>query len=330
MIGRAVICITVLAAAVQAQSPYYVTVSTQKARPLAMGGAYTAVSDQLGSLAFNPAGFTHHSPERAVDVRLVINPLGPLSIAATDRSAVREDWCLPALELFQGISGVIGRVSFGVVFWEESLNNLDSHRRSAIFDGSRIMHEGSSSAGISLALAPKVSVGVSGILFRKEQEKKVVSGIGYQYGIHIAVKEYMDVGISFNNFPNRFSEQRLRIERLSDEALNIGIDFHPWHYLRLCADIRNVSDEGQATVREPHIGLEITPLSKASFRGGYYLEDNVRPCFSLGIGLNRGKTPKSASLLYLIDAVTIDAALLFKKERETIDRWFVLTANLML
>ncbi|MBN2417459.1 hypothetical protein JXO52_16605 [bacterium] len=332
MIRLAVLCAVAAAAAsaLQAQTPYYVTVSTQKARPLAMGGAYTAVTDHLGSLSFNPAGYTHPGSRRAVDARMVVNPLALFTLVSTDREAMKEDWCLPLAALFQGVSGAVGRVSFGIVFWEESLNNLFSHRRPEVFDGSHVMRQGNSTAGLSIALAPKVSIGVSGTLFRKKEENRVVSGLGYQYGIHIAVKEYVDVGVSFSNFQNRFSEQRLTIERFSDEAVNIGLDFHPRDCCRICVDIRNVSDEGQSTVREPHLGLELTPLAKFSLRGGYYLEDNVRPCMSLGIGLNRGDTTRGFSFVYLLDAVSIDAALLLKKERNTIDRWFILTANMML
>ena len=61
MLRKTLTCILILSVniiCVSAQNNRFVTLSHVKARPLAMGGAFTAVEGDLAAINFNPAAFS--------------------------------------------------------------------------------------------------------------------------------------------------------------------------------------------------------------------------------------------------------------------------------
>ena len=60
-----------------AQSSRFFTLSNVKARPLAMGGAFMSITDDVASIDFNPAGYFLSENEDSRHVHLFLNPVSP-------------------------------------------------------------------------------------------------------------------------------------------------------------------------------------------------------------------------------------------------------------
>lgn len=265
-----------------------VTLGTVKTASLSMGGACTAVRSDLTALDFNPAAFTLDPFGAETRPYVFLNPLAP-AIWWQNRKTVTR-WSVPAGWIVRGIGCSVGRVDIGVLFGEESLKDRDRLVRKRLFNADGYALSRNTSFGFSLALAPKVSVGAAGELFVRHTDWKM-NKVGYRYGLLLQPRPSVTVGICYADFPDRFPNDRVVLERLADETLNVGVSVVPVSWLRLALDVRNVSDEDKAAIREPHAGLEILPVAHAAIRTGFARSiDGERTIASLGVAaldLNR-------------------------------------------
>ena len=301
-----------------------VTLSSVKARPLAMGGAYVSLENGVFSLDFNPAAFSMNAVEKTIDFSVYLNPLGPVTVG--ENWSRISNWS-DRLGLFiHGIGFSYDRLAIGILWGEESFSDEDRLTRKCFFDGTAYSAHKNSSIGFSIALNPRVSLGVVGEIFHREENGKNRMRLGYRYGIVIKPRNSLSVGLCFCNFPNDYKEDRIAIERLADETLNIGVSYSPWKRLTMALDIRNVSDDGKKVVREPHAGIEVNPFQFISFRGGYYREwEGDEETFSIGIGLHKWETVYSPDRVFTDPSLRLDASLLWQHHSGEISRWFIMS-----
>lgn len=305
---------------VKSSETRYVTLSTVKARAMAMGGAFMAMKNELASLDFNPAGFSISRLSRRSQVSIYVNPLGPLIIKENWRKT--SDWETLVGWIFRGVGFTYENLSFGVLFGEESLTDEERFERNCFFDGTGYEVHRNTSFGFSIDLAARVSLGIAGEAFIREENEKKRWSWGYRYGLILKPKNTLTVGLCFFDFPNRYQDDRMVLERLADETLNIGICYSPWQAFSLALDIRNVSDEAKGAAREPHIGFELTPFKEFSFRGGYYRErGGDSHTFSLGVGFLKSYTSPSHDRFIFNPTLGFNASLLWEKNVSGENRW---------
>ena len=133
-------------------------------------------------------------------------------------------------------------------------------------------------------------------------------------------------GLCYFDFPNDYEKDRMVLERIGDETLNIGVSYSPWKLLTLILDVRNVSDEGKGAVREPHMGIEIIPIKHVTFRGGHYRDrEKNENTFSLGMGFLNWNSilPKERSFMH--PTFSLNTTVLWQRNDQLINRWFLLS-----
>lgn len=303
----------------------YVTLSTVKARPLSIGGAFISVRDDLASLDFNPATFQGPELGSGIQVTGFFNPLG-LGLVIGNRENVPSHTAILGW-IVRGAALSVGRLRFGVLFGEESLSDEDRLERSAVFGGSGYRDSRNTCFGVSLSLARRVKIGMAGELFSRRIEGKTTMEIGYRYGILVETRFRLRVGLCFIDFPKEYPLDRIVLERLADETLNIGASYRPWDFLMLSLDVRNVSDEGKGAVREPHIGLEWIPWRHTALRHGYYWDvDEKLHVLSAGLGIFDWNFLLSERRRYVHSTFVLNAAMIWRFNESCVDRWFLLSS----
>ncbi|MBN1894408.1 hypothetical protein JW906_07930 [bacterium] len=300
-----------------------VTLATVKSRPLAMGGAFVSMNGQLDALDFNPAGFRLGFSGRPKHWTVFLNPAGPV-LAAAERDAC-SDWTVPAGLILRGFGVAISRLRAGVILGEESLSDESRLSRDRFWDCTDYELRRNAGFGFSFDLAPKVSIGASGEIFMRGQSWGSAKA-GYRYGMMLRPRGNISVGLCYVDFPKACPWDRLALERLSDETLNVGVSYRPAPWLDLALDIRNVSDEDKPAVREPHIGMEARPWPFFSLRAGYYRtrhasEQTLTAGFGLGFDLSE-TFPFNAAGSVRTD---ISLCMAWQRQVSAQHRWFFLT-----
>jgi hypothetical protein len=257
--------------------------NTFKTRPLAMGGAFTSIEDDLSALDFNPAAFRMEEGPEDSRLHAFLNPAGPFLLLA---NAGRIDSWIPALSsVVQGMGWSGGRLHAGVAFAGEMPASRMRLNRPGFFDADGFGLDSNTDFGFSFQLAPKVSLGAAGEMFVREGRWRDAR-FGYRYGLEMHPRADLSVGMCYFDFPKGAAGDRVVLERLDDATLNIGAAYTPVSWMRLSGDVRNVSDEGKAVVREPHAGVEIVPFRHLALQSGYYrIRGNGGEMFSFGLCL---------------------------------------------
>lgn len=261
---------------------YYMTLSTIKARPLALGGAFAAMQNEWAALYYNPAGYhvSRTNPDKTFAA--VLNPLGALfAFSERDdysRGTVPLGWTIQAAGVRRG------KLCFGLLIGEESLANADRLNRPRFFDGDGYQDNRNGVIGLAIEFAPRVRFGMAGDLFIRRGGLPKVK-FGYRYGLIVKPRGNLDVGLCYVDFPKQNADDRMPLERLADGTLNIGAAYTPFRFATLFADVRNVSGEVKAALLEPHVGAEIFPTTHVALRGGYYrARGGGHDASSFGIG----------------------------------------------
>jgi hypothetical protein len=310
---------------VYSQCPGLITRNTVKARSLGMGGAFSAIEDDIASLDFNPAAFSTDTRSDRIQVSFFFNPLGPVLVL--NNWGKNKDWDVPISWILRGSALSFGRINVGLLLGEEVFSVDDDYRKAAFFEGSFFDHRRNTSLGFSLALSPLVSIGIVGEVFIREFESKKRMEFGYRYGVLIKTRSNLDVGLCFVDFPNDLKHERFELEGLEDETLNVGVSYTPWKRLKFSVDVRNVSDDEKRAVREPHLGLEITPITHLALRGGYYRErGGGREALSFGLGLFDWNSLLSENRRYSHSMFTLNSAYIWQWTDNQLDRWFILSS----
>lgn len=299
----------------------WVNVNTINSRPIAMGGAFQAIEDCWAAIYWNPATLVCNTIENHNFYRIRFNPFGIIELIKNKKDVDHD--ISPLAVCFPGVILEFNRICIGLLLGEESLANINRFEEEPSFWDARDYEWARNlEFSVRLKFAPRVSLGAS---IHANTLRKDDGGIklGYRYGLLVKPKSYLHVGICYYNFPNSRADERINLERLPDETLNVGIAYQPVPQLLLSIDIRNVSDGGQLASLEPHFGIEIHPLSIFSFRTGYYQKNNELPVYSAGVGLKRQRQLFGTSFLSNV-SYGIDATYVMEKQSNTTIRWCLL------
>ncbi|MCK5145452.1 hypothetical protein KAR48_01785 [bacterium] len=300
--------------------------STVKTRSLGLGGAFTAMSDPLCAWEMNPAGAGFSRNERGplIQHKIFLNGLAPGLLI--NNSKVFNDGLSLLGTLVKGVYASIGPFAFGAVFGEQIISDVRAFEDNNLFDTSQYIDNRNSSLGMCLSLGSRVSIGASAEIFKRKNNSKEIYKIGYRYGVQVRTKNNIDIGLFFTDLPNSFQNDRIPLERIGDETLNIGIAYHYSKWLTISADLRNVSDEDRPAIREPHIGMEVFPVSFAGIRIGYF-QYNSTDFISTGLTLGNIHFSSQKSIL---DLIRLEATFLQELRKNTKTNWLFITALIVL
>ena len=292
----------------------WVTVNTVNARPLALGGAFQAIDNDWASIHWNPAAFDNPSSNEKTHFAVRLNPLGPVILISDTRSVDRA--FTPVSLCISGIRFKFKQFGIGILTGEESLNNVSRLERGKLIDGNGYEWARSIDVAFHINFSQKVRLGVAlQSMIRQTHGERW----GYRYGLLMQPKPYLQVGLCYYDMSDLYADDRLNLERIADETLNIGIALQPFASVLMTADIRNVSDEDATTTREPHIGMEFSPMQQIALRAGYaYQLENEVPVYSWGLGI------KSHLRAFPGISWGVDIAYVLEKERLDDVGWGIL------
>lgn len=260
----------------------YMTIATVKSRPLALGGAFSSLQDELAALDFNPACFYLGKPD-GVNGIVYVNGLTPVLAVANWSLLTGTDGL--AAWMIRGAALKIRRLHIGLLWSEESTGDSFRLSRKKLFDSSEISGMRNACLGFAIHLAPNVSLGIAGDWYLREKDGSRDYHIGYRYGLSLKTRNDIHVGLFFADFPKDWRNDREPLERLFDETLNVGISYSIGRLLTFALDIRNVSDEGKGPFLEPHLGLEFSPWKHIAVRSGFSRENQGKySTLSVGVG----------------------------------------------
>jgi hypothetical protein len=273
----------------------YRTVSTVNPRPMAMGGAFISVKDDLAALIWNPAAFTLYETEVTRRLTAHFNPIISLALLHKDHRNVTDVLAALGASL-KAITFSHRWAEIGLLLWEEPLYNPAAPRNGPYFNADHTLKHTVHTLGLRVRLATTVSLGSSGNLYRirNEGEKTVLAG-AVNYGVLLKPTRGLWVGLSYFNFPSSLADLRWEMEGLSDESVNGSISFQPDHRTILVMDLRDASGEERIGWSRFRFGCERTFWERLALRLGYFQagrqEHNV---YSVGLGLKGpswGATP---------------------------------------
>jgi hypothetical protein len=284
-------------AEVRAQNDTFFTLTSTKARPLAMGGAFTAVEDDVAAIDYNPAAFFLYRNASERRVAVFLNPVGATVGAVRNDAVFRgsgntlDDILLTAGLMVRSVSLRISSVDFGILLGEQNLDPPGEFQHDAFFriDGLRQNH--SHSIVASLKLARRVSVGGSASYLVQSNAAspfKAATGGAISYGILMQPESNLRIGVFYTNFADTLGDFRSHLLRLADESVNIGASYSPFPGTSLALDLRNLGEEGGVAAREVHSGIEQILFSHLALRAGFFRKDNDYNTFSFGVGLFDG------------------------------------------
>ncbi len=284
------------------------SVSTVSPRPMAMGGAFMAVDDELAAMAWNPAGFMPQSCGSGVDLRIHLNILGaPAIMRETGLLAGVESEpfaSLPAIEklsvalgaVAKGVTVRTGSVAVGVLLLEEHLDPDGLADAQGLADASDLLSAYYTTFAFAFQLAPSVVIGGSEIILSGwDAPGKRKHGTGRAYGALLRPNEKVTVGLTYLDLPGDFDHYRLAVEGLGSRTMNAGIAYRPLDELLLTFDLRDLSEKHAETSLEPRVGLEWDLWGKGAVRAGAFREDSGESnVLSLGIGsISMAACPRS-------------------------------------
>jgi len=270
---------------------------TARARALAMGSAYCSLEDDLSSGLYNPASLCVNAARAERKFRIFFNPAGSVS-AFNDYSRYdldyREDRGLSETEILQAASMLVKgavftapEVDIGFVFHEPAVRgDLSGTLRKRFFTVEDVTRESFHSAVVKVKIAPTVSLGLAGSLYRTREQGKMEYRSGHAFGVLIDPTPKMKVGLTYMQMPDEAPDSRMELERFDSGAITGGVSYYPDRETALSIDVRNMNRDDRGASREIHAGAERIFAKRAAFRLGYFRKkDTSDDVYSFGLGI---------------------------------------------
>lgn len=267
----------------------YGIISQSKYRSLAMGGAITAVQDNIAAIEYNPAAFSQFVTSPKFKISFYVNPVSPIIVGYDYLKMKRQDQNQSLKELFKvaaiGIKSIIFTMNAfetGFLFLEEP---VQTSSQTNFFSTLSFWSNFSNSFFLRLRLAPQVAIGVNTTLYFLDQTDKKKLNFGNSYGIFISPNNKTAVGVYYFALPDQLTTYREKLDRLGHDTINIGLAYHPEPATTIALDIRNITQENNSYAREIHVGVERNFGNWLALRSGWFQTSSRTQNYSGGLGL---------------------------------------------
>ncbi|MEN2983694.1 MAG: hypothetical protein ABDH25_01540 [Dictyoglomaceae bacterium] len=226
------------------------------ARAGALGEAYVALSDDWGSLYYNPAGLS------LVNKRIV----------GFTHLTLPESWT--NVEFIGGVLP-LGNITLGIGV---SLKNI-SNTEELLFPFS----ENSFQVSLGTKVIPNLSLGITGNLYMSTLDTGSAQGFGIDLGAIYEVNSNLRIGLalynplSFLKWSTGTTEDVERKDIVFGSCFNLDLGIP----LKILFDLSLL--EKPNFLNRIHLGIEATPLSMLALRAGY---NGAKEGITLGFGLS--------------------------------------------
>ncbi len=282
-----------------AQANHYFTLNNVKARPLAMGGAFISVVDDIASVQYNPAAFSLYKANIQHRVTFFLNPVSPV-FAVLEKDDLYSGNGSPVDDLLLSLGLFLKAVTFsqkslqvGVILGEENLDRPEIIRKDRFINAEGYRQNHSHTIFGNVNFADKVALGGAvNIYYSGTPDSPQISQNkwGISYGVLLKPERGLRIGVAFHNLPDSLQQVRSPLESIIDESVNVGISYTPFTGTTISMDVRNLGEEQNTAIREFRFGFEQTILSQLALRGGFFKGDFGKKVFSAGIGILDGNT----------------------------------------
>ena len=285
------------AADVAAVERLYLSSGTARMRSFAMGSAYSSVEDDFSAGLMNPAGFRMNASRTERRFRLFFNPVGSAAAFSDfrdhdldyrkDSGLTKTESLLAASMLVKGAVFTTSAFDVGLVFHEPVIRDDSLMVTGGRFlSAERVTKESFHAAFANLKVAPNISVGATGILFRTRTGGRYENRNGYIFGVLMDPTPNLKVGFSYHEIPEDLADPRVELEHIEGGTVSGGVSFYPDDGTVIAVDVRNLNKENLKTSLEIHAGAERIFADRIALRGGFYREKGTdRDVVSLGAGI---------------------------------------------
>ncbi|MBN2090056.1 hypothetical protein JW964_10590 [candidate division KSB1 bacterium] len=303
----------------------YGTISQSKYRSLAMGGAFSAVQDNIAAIQYNPAAFSQYISPQKLKVTFYLNPVAPIVAGYEYQQKTGQEQNQLLQEFLKtvtlGIKGVIfslNAVETGFIFLEEP---IPLNSRAKFFSTKSFWSNYSNSFFFRLRLAPQVAIGVNTTLYHQDQTNQKKWHLGNSYGIFISPNPKTSVGVYYFALPDQLTNYREKLDRLGHDTINIGVAYHPETATTIALDVRNITQENATHAREVHIGLERNFGNWFALRSGWFQTTSRVRYYSGGIGLIADNLFKKSDAYLQNPYYLINYSLVVEESKSQTQNW---------
>lgn len=304
---------------------HYGTISQSKYRSLAMGGAFSAIQDNMAAILYNPAAFLQYSSPQKFKVTVYLNPIAPI-VSGYDYQKKTEPDSDPFLkELLKsaalGLKSIIfslNAVETGFLFLEEP---IATGEQADFFSTRSFWSNYSNSFFFRIRFAPQVAIGVNTTLYYQEQIDQKRWFFGNSYGIFLSPNQQTSVGVYYFALPSQLPKYRENLDRLGHDTINIGVAYHPETASTIALDVRNITQENATHSREIHLGLERNFGNWFALRSGWFQTPSKLQYFSGGIGLIADNLFKKADNQLRNPFYLINYSLVVEQAKNEFQNW---------
>ena len=304
----------------------YRTINTVNPRPLAMGGAFISVRGHLSALNWNPAAFILSDRELTHRFQIHINPIITTTLLYDKHRDVGD--IIAALgTAVKAITYSHRWAEIGLLLWEQPLYDPLTEPNGRFLRSDRILEHHWHTLGLRIRLAPTVSLGFSGNLYKIQSPDghSTLAG-GANYGVLLKPVRRMEIGLAYFDFPAGLENLRLDIEGLRDESINGSVALHPDACTVVALGLRDAAEGDKIGWDKFRFGIERVFQNMVALRFGYFQSrQGQNDVYSFGLALKRrGKGVKGISLPGLKD-LEASYALLMEQGQIVQDRWHLLS-----
>jgi len=316
------------------QSNHYFTLNNVKARPLAMGGAFISVVDDIASVQYNPAAFSLYNANTPQRFTFFLNPVSPVFAALkkddlyTGNGAPVDDLLLSLGLFMKAVTFSQKSLQVGIILGEESLDRPQNIQRVRFINARGYRQNHSHTIFGNVNFGDRVALGGAvNIYYRSAPDlpQNSRNKWGISYGVLLKPERGLRVGVAFHNLPDSLQQVRSPLESIIDESINVGISYTLVTGTTVSMDVRNLGEEQNKAIREFHFGVEQTLLSQLALRGGFFKGDFGKEVFSAGIGLLNGNTFYSFDNQFFHQNFWINYAIVYERSNlsdDTISHFF--------
>lgn len=311
-----------------AQKDFYYTMNYSRARATGMGSAFTAMEGGLESSFYNPATFRFvDTQNRRINLSFIFSPFASYGIYDLKNNKLpngnpEAGWWDIVKTLPKAIVLSTKNFEIGFVNHEELESRQYFHPHTRFLESNNFFQHHVENLVVRVRLAEQVHLGGSVQYYSVFKNDSLRHGFGSSYGVFLRPNPKLDFGIVFISLPGGLKNIRLDHDRFEHESVNIGISYHPFSSTTFALDLRNLTEEGQNTTREYHIGFEQSFLNHIYLRSGFYriytLKNNR---MTLGIGLLNLDLLRFGNSKYSSPNLALNYAIMFDPGSGSDTRW---------